>query len=285
MASNLVQRLAVAVVAIPVVLAIVWAGGFPLVLLLAVAAVLGLRELYDFADRQQIHPLKRTGYVSAALLPLIAYVAIGVLPEIVPDPLTLLAIWLLAVMVIGLASRTAGDRPLAAVAITVFGVLYAAGLPAFIIGIRHGGRGSFDWAGAWLVFVPMGIVWIGDTVAMFGGRWLKGPKLAPTVSPGKTWSGTVAGFLSALASAWVLNALILSRFGIVLSWWRVLVFGALINIAGQVGDLTESLFKREVGVKDSSALIPGHGGVLDRLDALYFAVPVAAALYRWFGVT
>lgn len=284
MDSNLAKRLAFAAVAIPAALLVVWAGGWPLVALLATAAVLGLRELFVFAGLQQVRPLARTAYVSGALVPVLAYLAAGTGPTLVTAPVTLLALWLLLVMVVALVRRTPAERPLAAVAITAFGVAYAAGLPSFILAIRHAGHATFDWAGAWLVFTPLVIVWVGDTAAMFGGRAMKGPKLAPTVSPGKTWSGTVAGFLSAIGTAFLLDRFILDHYGVALAPWKVVVFGALVNVAGQVGDLAESLFKREVGVKDSSALIPGHGGVLDRLDALYFAIPVAAALYRWFGV-
>lgn len=282
--SNLARRLAFAVVAIPAALLIVWMGGWPLVLLLSVAGVLGLRELYGFAILQQIFPLTRTGYVSAALLPAIAYLSLTMLPGVATDASLWLALWLLTVMVIGLVARTPGDRPLAAVAITVFGVLYAGGLPTFILAVRHIGRPTWDWGGLWLVFTPLVITWIGDTAAMFGGKAMGGPKLAPRVSPGKTWSGTIAGFIAAIVTALLLDAFILRRFGVMWAPWKVVVFGAVISVVGQVGDLAESLFKREVGVKDSSALIPGHGGVLDRLDSLYFAIPAAAALYRWFGV-
>jgi phosphatidate cytidylyltransferase len=104
------------------------------------------------------------------------------------------------------------------------------------------------------------------------------------ISPGKTWAGSIAGVIGALAAVPLLNVLVLSRVGVALPLWQGLAFAGVLGIVGQVGDLAESLYKREIGVKDSSSLIPGHGGVLDRFDSLYFVLPVSALLYRIFGV-
>jgi phosphatidate cytidylyltransferase len=105
------------------------------------------------------------------------------------------------------------------------------------------------------------------------------------VSPGKTRSGAAAGVVGALLVALVFGLAVFPRLGIDAPLGSVLVIGAVLSVVGQVGDLAESLFKREAGVKDSGTLIPGHGGVLDRLDSLYFVVPAAAALYRALGIT
>jgi len=166
----------------------------------------------------------------------------------------------------------------------VFAVAYAAALPTFLVDIRHGTHELRSWAGAWLVFFPLIVTWVGDTAAMFAGRAIGGPKLAPTVSPGKTRVGSVAGVLGALLVAPVFSAFVFPRVGLVVPLAALLVMAGVLGVVGQVGDLAESLFKREAGVKDSSHLIPGHGGVLDRLDALYFVIPVAAVLYRALGV-
>jgi len=163
-------------------------------------------------------------------------------------------------------------------------VMYAGGLPAFLLLIRHGQLPPRSWAGAWLVFFPLVVTWVCDTAAMFGGRTFGGPKLAPTVSPGKTRSGTVAGVIGGLAVAPLFSGWIFPRVGVEIGLWQAVVVAGVLSVVGQVGDLVESLFKRQAGVKDSSRLIPGHGGVLDRLDSLYFVVPVTAALYRFFGV-
>ena len=167
---------------------------------------------------------------------------------------------------------------------TLLGVAYTGCLPAFLLLIRHGQLPLRSWAGAWLVFFPLVVTWVCDTAAMFGGRTFGGPKLAPAVSPGKTRSGTVAGVVGALAVAPVFGAWVFPRVGTELSLGQAVMVAAALSVVGQVGDLTESLFKRQAGVKDSSHLIPGHGGVLDRLDSLYFVVPASAAMYRFFGV-
>ncbi|MDX2193065.1 MAG: phosphatidate cytidylyltransferase [Gemmatimonadales bacterium] len=278
--GELTRRIAFAAVAIPLALGIVWLGGWPLALLVAAGGVLGVKELYAFAVRQQVYPLLRTGYISAAAIPLLVYAAHDQRPGLGETGWYLGAAWMLLILVTALLRRPPNDRPLAAAAITAFGVLYAAGLPAFLLTIRHAGHGTRDWAGTWLVFAPMVIVWVGDTAAMLGGKLIGGPKLAPVVSPGKTWAGAISEIIACLAVVPLVN-IPLERTGVGWPLGRGLALALALGVVAQVGDLAESLFKREVGVKDSSALIPGHGGVLDRFDALYFALPVAAAFYRF----
>jgi phosphatidate cytidylyltransferase len=288
MDANLVRRVGFAAVAIPLALLIVWYGGLPLALLLAVAAALATRELFGLAERQQIRPARVIGLASAAAIAPIAYATIAD-----PEVQTFVAaawpyaaaLWLIAVLAWALVARSPAERPLAAVAVTVLSVAYTAGLPAFVVDMRHHGHGLRSWAGAWLVFFPLVVTWVCDTAAMFGGRAIGGPKLAPTVSPGKTRSGSLAGVAGGLLVAPLFAALVFPRVGVAAPLWQLAVIAGVLGVVGQVGDLAESLFKREAGVKDSSHLIPGHGGVLDRLDSLYFVVPVAAAMYRLFGIT
>ena len=287
MDANLVRRVGFAAVAIPLALLIVWYGGLPLALLLAAAGLLATRELFDLAERSEVRPARAIGLVSAAAIAPITYATLAA-----PDVRAIVAVawpyaaalWLVAVMSWGLATRSPLQRPLASVAVTVLGVAYAGGLPAFLLAIRHSGFERRSWAGAWLVFYPLVVTWAVDTAAMFGGRALGGPKLAPTVSPGKTRSGSVAGVAGGLVVAPLFGAAIFPRVGIEIPLWQLLAIAVVLGVIGQIGDLVESLFKREAGVKDSSHLIPGHGGVLDRLDSLYFVVPVAAAMYRVFGI-
>jgi phosphatidate cytidylyltransferase len=287
MDANLVRRVGFAVVAIPLALLLVWYGGLPLVLLLVAAAALATRELFDLAERQQIRPARVLGLVSAAAISPIAYAAIAspgtrvVIDAAWPYAA---AIWLIAILTWALLTRAPTDRPLAAVGVTVLAVAYAGALPAFLLDMRHHGHGLRSWAGAWLVFFPLVVTWVCDTAAMFGGRAFGGAKLAPTVSPGKTRSGSLAGVVGSLAVAPVFGAAVFPRVGVDVPLWQLLVVAAVLGVIGQIGDLAESLFKREAGVKDSSHLIPGHGGVLDRLDSLYFVIPAAAAMYRAFGI-
>lgn len=285
MASNLTLRIAFAGVAIPLAIGVVWLGGWPFAVVLAALGVLGTREIYDLARRQNIDPLDRTGWLAAAAIPLLAYWAKGSETQWSEPALYLGALWLLVTLVVAMGRRGPRDRPLAAVAVTVFGCLYASALLAFLIPIRHGTNAANQpFAYLCLTLFPLVITWIGDTAAMAVGVKVGGPKLAPVLSPNKTRSGAVGGLLGAVVAAVVLGLLVLNRVGWNFGVLQLVTVGGVVGVVGQVGDIAESLFKREAGVKDSSTLIPGHGGVLDRLDSLYFVVPAAAGLFRLFGV-
>ncbi len=256
MANNLAQRIAVSAVAIPAAVGVIWLGGWPLAAALAALGVLGAREVYDLARRQGVDALDRTGGIAAAAIPLLAYWAKA-------PAVYLGALWLMAALVVAMVRRGPAGRPLGAVSVTLFGCLYASALLAFLIPIRHGSNAAHQpFAYLCLTLFPLIITWIGDTAAMAVGIKVGGPKLVPLLSPNKT----------------------LNRVGWSFAVWQLATVGVVIGVVGQVGDIAESLLKREAGVKDSSALIPGHGGVLDRLDSLYFVVPVAAGLFRLFGV-
>ena len=286
MDANLVRRVGFAVIAIPLALGVVYLGGLPLVGLLALAAGLGAGELFRLVERQGVRPARVLGIASAAAIPPLAYAAIstpGWGEGIATAWPYLGALWIMLLLTWALAERAPGERPLEAVGTTLLGVAYTGVLPAFILAIRHARFPERSWAGAWLVFYPLVVTWVCDTAAMFGGRRFGGAKLAPNVSPGKTKSGTVAGVVGSLAVAPLFAFGVFPLVGVTIPVWQLLAMAAALSVVGQVGDLAESLFKREAGVKDSSHLIPGHGGVLDRLDSLYFVVPTAAALYRAFG--
>lgn len=279
---NLALRLAFAVPAIALTLAVVWAGGWVLATLVALLGVLGTREVYDFARKEGIEPLEWIGFVAAGAAPLATY-WVKTYAEWEPV-LYVSAVWLLVVLVVATA-RGPQSRPLEAVAVTVFGSLYASALLSFSVAIRHGPHSDAHPRGAVaLVMFPLVVTWVCDTCAMAAGTLVGGPRLAPVLSPRKTWAGAIGGVVGALAAALVYGPVVLDRVALHLTTLELLVTGAVVALAAQVGDVAESLFKREVGVKDSSALIPGHGGVLDRLDSLYFVVPVTAGLFRLFGV-
>jgi phosphatidate cytidylyltransferase len=283
--KNLMQRILVAAIAIPAVVGVIWLGGWVLAGVLALLGVLGTREVYDFARRQGIEPLERTGWLAAAAIPLLAYWAKGSELHWAEPPLYLAAIWLMVVMTIAMRRRGPGGQPLTAIAVTIFGAVYASGLLAFLIAIRHGGVAVIrPSAYVLLTLFPLVITWICDTAAMAAGSALGGPKLAPILSPKKTLSGAVGGTLAGILTALALGKFVLNRQGWHFTAGQLLLFGLAVSIVGQIGDVAESLLKREVALKDSSALIPGHGGVLDRLDSLYFVIPAAAGLYRMYGV-
>jgi phosphatidate cytidylyltransferase len=283
--NNLVQRIIVAAIAIPAVIGIIWIGGWLLAATLALLGVLGAREVYDFARRQGIEPLERTGWLAAAGIPLLAYWAKGSELHWAEPALYVGAVWLIATLTIAMVRRAPTARPLTSVAVTIFGCLYASGLLAFLIAIRHPtGAATRPLAYVLLTLFPLVITWICDTAAMAAGSAFGGPKLAPVLSPKKTRSGAVGGTLGGVIAALALGKFVINPQGWSFSVGQLLLFGLAVSIVGQVGDVAESLFKREAGLKDSSALIPGHGGVLDRLDSLYFVIPAAAGLYRMFGV-
>jgi len=285
MASNLTLRIAFAGVAIPLAVAVVWLGGWLFAVVLAALGVLGTREIYDLARRQGLDALDRTGGLAAAAIPLLAYWAKGSETHWAEPALYLGAVWLMVMLVVAMVRRGPTGRPLATVSVTLFGCLYASALLAFLIPIRHGTNAANQpFAYLCLTLFPLVITWIGDTAAMAVGVKVGGPKLAPVLSPNKTRSGAVGGFLGAVATAVVLGLLVLNRVGWNFAIWQLVVMGGVVGVVSQIGDIAESLFKREAGVKDSSNLIPGHGGVLDRLDSLYFVVPAAAGLFRLFGV-
>jgi len=283
--KNLVQRIAVAVIAIPAVVGIVWLGGWVLAATLALLGVLGAHEVYDFGRRQGFEPLERAGWLAAAAIPLLAYWAKGSETHWAEPAIYLGAVWLMLAMTIAMARRGPTGRPLTSVAVTMFGCLYASGMLAFLIAIRHSTTAATrPVAYVLLTLFPLVITWICDTAAMAVGSAAGGPKLAPVLSPKKTQTGAIGGTLGGVIAALALGKFVLNRQGWSFSDGQLLLFGLAVSIVGQVGDVAESLFKREAGLKDSSTLIPGHGGVLDRLDSLYFVIPTAAGLYRMFGV-
>ncbi len=287
MVGNLVQRVAVAAVGIPVAIAVVWLGGYPLVLLLAIVAALGTFELLNLAVRQGVNPVSGFAFLLAGALPALTYGALTS-PAVRASVQGLwpyaLALWSIGLLTWVLGARSPTEKPLASVAVTCFAPLYCAALPSFLLAIRLGPSDQSPWAATWLTFLPLAVIWLCDTAAMFAGKAFGGRKLAPVISPGKTWSGAIAGFFGGTVGAVLFGGLALRPVGVVLPLWQLVAFGAVVSTAGQIGDLAESLLKREAGVKDSSHLIPGHGGVLDRFDALYFGIPVAAVLFRCFEV-
>jgi phosphatidate cytidylyltransferase len=307
--SNDVRRLLTAAVGIPIALGIVWYGGVALALLVIAGAVLGTRELFDLAEKAGIRPLRGLGMGLAALAPFATWllasegpggaggamfgtkVADGVLAVFGGIPLWLFSQWPLAaaltpplVLASVLWKRAPDQHPLGAAAVTLLGPLYCGVLPSALLVIRYAAGPDRSWAATWLVFFPFAVTWLCDSFAMWGGKLIGGPKLAPTVSPGKTRAGAIAGVVGGVVTALLYVPLALAPVGRAFSLGVAALMGLVLAVTAQVGDLAESLLKREAGVKDSGGLIPGHGGVLDRLDSLYFVLPVAALLFRAFGV-
>jgi phosphatidate cytidylyltransferase len=160
-----------------------------------------------------------------------------------------------------LLSRTPLDQAIPALGILCFGIPYFAVPVASLHQLQR--------ADPWLVFLLMAIVWLGDTAAYYAGSRLGRHRMAPVISPKKSWEGAAAGFATSILAAAVWSVWRLGRLDPAL-----LGVAAVTAVAAQIGDLVESLIKRGSGVKDSGNVLPGHGGVLDRLDAMLFAAPV-----------
>ena len=263
----------VAAIGIPIAVAAGYLGDLVLASLLALLAGVGAWELFRFTRASGAPALEAIGIPLAALMPLGAHaMRLGWLDA----PLAAAGAVFVAMTGMVLWSRSPTERPLGSMAVTVFGVLYAGATLAYAYALRHHRFVVEPAAGAVLVFFPIALTWVSDSGAYFAGRAFGRRKLMPTVSPGKTVAGAIGAIVVSMLGAWAYNDFVLRPVAqLALAPWTALVFGAVISIVGQVGDLVESLFKREAGVKDSSTFFSAHGGVLDRLDSLYFAIPVA----------
>ena len=285
--SELSKRVLAAVILAPLALVLVLAGGAALAGLLAVASALAAWEFYRLARAAGHEPLADLGCAIAGLIPLAVHARyLGLFQP----RFGAAALVLVLIMAVALWARGPERKPMASVATTVLGAMYAGGLLSFAYALRYhdyavdGARvGSFTVAaGGVLLGLPVLLTWATDIGAFQVGRAIGGRKLMPGVSPGKTVSGAVGGLAFALVVAWLYVRFALRPAAqLAFTPAGLVVFAVLVSIAGQVGDLFESMIKREAGVKDSSHLIPGHGGVLDRLDSLFFALPVAWVLINW----
>jgi phosphatidate cytidylyltransferase len=284
------KRVATAAVLIPIVLVLVLRAPVPLLAaVVAAVAILTLREYVDLVRHYNVQPYCRVLYVIAAL----AFAAIAA--QTGSDYLiaTTQMLFGTAVAVVGVAflflALAMRREPLStgfpAAAAATFGFIYVAIPLAMLVQLRQQGSGAF------LILYILIVVWMGDTVAYYTGRALGRHKLAPRVSPGKTWEGTAGSLAGAIVcgtlvfaysrpiSSGLISAGLLAPAQAYLPpqmppLWHFAVLSAAINVAAQIGDLAESLLKRGAGVKDSGTILPGHGGMLDRIDALLFAAPV-----------
>jgi phosphatidate cytidylyltransferase len=254
----------------------VWLGGAPLTILLSVAAALAAWEYVRIAEAGGARPMMGWTVVLAVLLPLAVHAArLGYrLP-----PLSWLAMLVPLLLTVALWTRGSEGKPLGAVAMTLFGALYTGGMLAFVYALRYHRFTVDALGGTLLVALPVVLTWLNDSGAFFAGKAFGKRKLMPSVSPGKTWAGAVGALVTSVLGTWLAMRFVIGPLtGLGMTMVGVVVFGVTLSVAAQVGDLVESMLKREAGVKDSSSLIPGHGGVLDRVDSLLFTVPLAYVL-------
>lgn len=277
--SELAKRVAFAVVAVPAVLWLVWLGGAPFAILLSAASGIAAWEFYQLAIGAGSVPLRGHGVALSAALPLFVY---GRQLGLWVPGIDLVMLVVLELLTVALFARGAQRKPLEVVGITLLGVLYTGGMMSFAFALRYHPYAIGAAAGSALVVLAFFLTWATDIGGYTFGRIIGGRKLMPSVSPGKTVAGAVGGLLFAILVAFLYERFVLrpeAQLGMLPQ--AVFLFALLVSVAGQVGDLVESMLKRQAGVKDSSHLIPGHGGMLDRIDSLLFSLPVSYALLNW----
>jgi phosphatidate cytidylyltransferase len=295
---NLLKRILTAVVLIPIVLLLVLRAPVAVLAMIAGAvALLAVRELLKLAEGYRIQPFVWPTYVLVAL-----FFALLALTPRDTTPLFSTALFVYSTafaaamvtfvfLVVGMRrADLTGAFPSAMVSAFAFG--YVALPLGFLVQLRE------QWAGAFLLLYLLLVVWAGDIFAYFVGRSVGRHLMSPRISPKKTWEGAVASLVASLVVGWLLyryalpissallNAHLIERKDGMFAFekqplWTTLLLSAAINVAAQLGDLVESLIKRGAGVKDSGALLPGHGGMLDRVDALLMAAPVLWYYAAW----
>lgn len=274
------KRVLVAVGLVPIVLGCVWAGGPALVSMLSLASGLAAWEYYRLAEARGVRPLSALGIALSAVIPMLVHARfVGFW---VP-PVSLVALLIPVLLTVTLFARGVAGAPMAVVGATLTGVLYTGGMLSFAYALRYHEFVVDAAGGTALVMLPVLVTWLNDSGAYFAGHSFGRAKLMPTVSPGKTWAGAYGAVITSVAATWIIAAFILPRLAhLTLGIPGIIVVGIGLSLAAQVGDLAESMFKREADVKDSSQLIPGHGGVLDRVDSLLFTLPVGYVLLGFF---
>ncbi|HXV58201.1 MAG TPA: phosphatidate cytidylyltransferase [Gaiellaceae bacterium] len=263
--SPLLTRIAVAAAGLPVVLFAAYYGGWALFALAAAASLLALHELYRMA--RSLRPLVLAGYAGALA---------AVLGATLGGPEWMVAgagLALLLAFVFAAVSETRQSTTVA-VGTTVLGAVWIGLGLGHLVLLR-----DLDPDGRLLLITVLVTVFAADTFAYLGGRLAGRHRMAPAISPGKTWEGFVAGLVGGVLATWVA----LNDEPIAIVGWEAFFLGGVIVLAAVCGDLFESMVKRDLGVKDSGRVLLGHGGVLDRIDSLVFAGP--AAYYAVLALT
>jgi phosphatidate cytidylyltransferase len=251
------KRIATAVILIPLIVWIVLRA--PVWAFDALLVAVGLIAFYEFDQIAAAQGIPRAGFFGMAA---------GFALLFAPEPfLVIILIVLVAMTLAMLPADLAKSFPGAAT--FLLGVIYIFGAWRCAMGLR-------EINPHWLMIALL-VSWAGDTAALYVGRSLGRHKLAPHVSPNKTWEGAIGSVIGGTAAA-VIYAHFLIPSAV---WWGVFAVGAGANIAGQLGDLCESAFKRGANVKDSGTTLPGHGGWLDRIDSSLFSVPVTYAVLKY----
>lgn len=270
--AGLLPRVAVIAAGVPCLYVITLRGGVFFLLLVDLIVVLGLRELLQLLRAKGYQPFAALAYFCSVALTWYAWRQGVVVPLILTGSL-------MAIMVRELLRREM-SQALAHIAVTVFGIMYLGWLGTHLVLLRQlpATLGLAPDLGARLVFLLAALVWAADTGAYLCGVAFGRHPLAPRISPRKTVEGAVGGLVAAGLAGWLCSR------GLVpfVTPLAGTVLGVVAGLAAQLGDLVESMIKRDVGIKDTAPLLPGHGGVLDRFDSLLFTAPVLYYYFRLF---
>jgi len=263
--DSVAKRVLASIIFIPCLIIIARRGGYYYLALIDIMIFIGLWEFYKMMEAKGLRPYKMMGILSGLALSWYVFFQQGIYSNL------FLSVVFIAIMVLELARREKG-LAIYHISVTVFGVFYVAWLGSHLILLRELPHlKGLDYSlGFSFVIVTFTITWCYDTGAYFAGSWLGRHPLLPGVSPGKTLEGAIGGLLCSIIGILVARATIASY--ITPLEGLGLAFAA--SIIGQLGDLAESMIKRDVKIKDSSKTIPGHGGVLDRFDSLLFTAPL-----------
>ncbi len=260
------KRVITALVGLPLLIPVIWFGEPWFTILVAIWGLLAAFEFYRMVAASKVSPLTYFGLIWTLLFILSPHFDYAPLtPLLLTSAVILSLIWLLL--------RRQKEGAFTGWAWTIGGILYIGWLLSHFVVLR-----GLDDGRNW-VFLALFTTFASDTAAFFIGRALGRHKLAPHISPGKTWEGAIGGILGAILVS--LFFVLPMPLKLPLSYLQAILLGSLVSIFGQLGDLIESLFKRNMGVKDSGRLIPGHGGVLDRMDSIVFVGVVVYYYVIW----
>ena len=267
-------------------LGLLYSGNWVLGVPLSVLAAMGTQEVYRLAAHTGVDAFRLTGATGAAAL-VLAGTWQGTFAAFAPWALIVVGTVMLISLMLAVMNRGATGGPLGAVSVTMAGCLYCGFSLSFVpltlmfpAAEGWGETTGAPWLGVAVIALPLAITWIGDAVAFFAGSKWGEHKLAPSISPNKTWLGSWSGLGAAIAVG-ILWYFVTSPYLVgmpINSFLMAGLVGALLGMSAQVGALVISVFKREAGVKDTGTIFPGHGGILDRIDSIAFTVPIAYAV-------